>query len=54
MYYKLMKCLKWAGICRYTIPELIFVAAFYTGTYHYILYPFIFLHFSGGISLFGF
>jgi len=25
------------GICRYTIPELLFVPKFYTGTYQYII-----------------
>jgi hypothetical protein len=28
-------CLKWAGICRYTIQELLFVSKFYTDTYQY-------------------
>jgi hypothetical protein len=30
------QCSKWAGICRYTIPELISVPDFHTGT---SLYP---------------
>jgi hypothetical protein len=36
------QCSKWAGICRCTIPELIFVPEFHTGSYQYILYAFIF------------
>jgi hypothetical protein len=28
---------------RYTVPELLFVPEFHTGTYQFILYPFIFL-----------
>jgi hypothetical protein len=28
---------KWAGICRYTIPELLFVPEFHTCTYQYII-----------------
>jgi hypothetical protein len=41
---------------RYTIPELLSVPEFHTGTYQYIglLYIFIFSHFSDGISLFRF
>jgi hypothetical protein len=31
---------KWAGICWYTIPELLFVPEFKTGT---VLHPFIIL-----------
>jgi hypothetical protein len=50
MYYY---CPKWAGICRYTIPEH-FVPEFRTGIYQYILHPFIFSHLSDGISLFRF
>jgi hypothetical protein len=29
------QCSKWAGICRYAIPELPFVPEFHTGTYQY-------------------
>jgi hypothetical protein len=36
---------KWADVCRYTIPELLFVPEFYTGCYQYILYPLYFFHF---------
>jgi hypothetical protein len=36
------QCSKWAGICRYTILEFIFVPEFHTGTYQHILYPLIF------------
>jgi hypothetical protein len=36
------QCSKWAGLCPYTITELIFIPEFYTGTYQYILYPCIF------------
>jgi hypothetical protein len=36
------QCSKWAGICQYNKPELLFVPEFHTGTYKYILYPFIF------------
>jgi hypothetical protein len=36
------QCLKWASIWRYTILELLFVLEFHTGTYQYMLYPFIF------------
>jgi hypothetical protein len=32
-------------ICRYTEPKFIFVSKFHTGTYQYILYPFIVFHF---------
>jgi hypothetical protein len=42
---------KWAGICRYNIPELIFVHAFRTGTYA-TLYALILSHFFDGISLY--
>jgi hypothetical protein len=35
-------------------PELIFVPEFHTGTCQFIMYPFIFFHFSDGISLFRF
>jgi hypothetical protein len=35
-----------SGICQYTIPELLFLPKFHTGTYQqYILYLFIFFHF---------
>jgi hypothetical protein len=51
LIYLYMQCSKWAGICRYTIPELLFVPEFHTGTYQYILYQCIFFHFSDGISL---
>jgi hypothetical protein len=44
----------WYCICHYTILELIFVPEFLTGTYQYILYPFIFFNFSDSISLFHF
>jgi hypothetical protein len=30
------QCSKWAGMCRYNIPELLFVPEFHTGTYQYI------------------
>jgi hypothetical protein len=36
------QCSKWAGLYPYTITELLFIPEFYTGTYQYILYPFIF------------
>jgi hypothetical protein len=36
---------KWAGMCRYTIPEFLCVPKFYTGPYQYIFYLFIFVHF---------
>jgi hypothetical protein len=36
------QCFKWAGICRYTIPEFLFVP---------VLYQFILFHFSDGMSL---
>jgi hypothetical protein len=36
---------------RYTILELPFVPEFHTGTHQHMLYPFIVLHFSDGISL---
>jgi hypothetical protein len=45
LLYCLRQCSKWAGMCRYTIPELIFVPEFYAGTYQCILYPFIFFIF---------
>jgi hypothetical protein len=32
-------------IGRYTIPEILFVPKFHTGTYQYELYPFTFFHF---------
>jgi hypothetical protein len=38
-------CSKWAGICRYTIPEPRFVPEFHTGTCKYILHPFMFFPF---------
>jgi hypothetical protein len=47
------KCSKWAGICWYTIPDL-FVPEFNTGTYQYILYPFIFFHFLTAYPCFAF
>jgi hypothetical protein len=32
--YSLKQRSKWAGICRYSIPALIFVPEFQTGSYH--------------------
>jgi hypothetical protein len=52
--YGCMHCSKWTGIYRHTVPELLFVHKFHTGTYQYILYPFILFHFPDGISLFRF
>jgi hypothetical protein len=43
--YTNYQCSKWAGICWYTIPELISVPEFHTGSYQYILYSFIFFPF---------
>jgi hypothetical protein len=40
-----MQYSKWAGICRYTVPELISVPEFHTDTYQYILHPFLFSNF---------
>jgi hypothetical protein len=44
---RIVQSLKCAVICRYTIPELLFVPAFHKGTYQYInvLYPFTFFQF---------
>jgi hypothetical protein len=46
------QCSKWAGICWYMTTEVLFVPEFHAGTY--ILYLFIFLHFSDGIFVFRF
>jgi hypothetical protein len=34
LFLSLTECSKWAGICRYTIPKLLFVSEFHTVTYH--------------------
>jgi hypothetical protein len=52
--YNYVHCSKWAGICRCTIPELIFVPEFHTGTYQYILYAFIFSVFLTAYPCFDF
>jgi hypothetical protein len=36
------QCSKWTGICQHTVPVLLFVSEFHTGTYQYILHSFIF------------
>jgi hypothetical protein len=41
-----LQCSKRVCIHRYTIPELIFVPEFHTGTYQYIVHTFIFLFVS--------
>jgi hypothetical protein len=41
-----------AQLGRYTVPELLFIPSFHTGTCQYTLYPFIFSHLSDVISLF--
>jgi hypothetical protein len=48
------RCSKWAGICRYTTPELPFVSEFHTATYQYLLryINLSFFRYSDGISLF--
>jgi hypothetical protein len=35
-------CSKWAGVCTYNIPELLFVAEFHTGIHQCIQYSFSF------------
>jgi hypothetical protein len=45
---------KRAGVFRYSIRELIFIPELHTGTYKYILYTFIFFHFSDGNPCFAF
>jgi hypothetical protein len=38
-------CSKWAGICRYKIPELLCVPDFHTGTYIYVyIYIYIYIY----------
>jgi hypothetical protein len=44
MFY-LGQCSEWAGICRKTISELLFVFEFHIGTYQYVLYSFIYIFF---------
>jgi hypothetical protein len=29
---------KWDGVCRYNVPELLFVPEIHTGTYQYIFF----------------
>jgi hypothetical protein len=43
-----MQCSKWTGICRYTVPELLFVPEFYTGTYQHVSY---YIHLYSSIFL---
>jgi hypothetical protein len=31
VFYSWLQCSKWAGICRYSIPELIYVPEIHTG-----------------------
>jgi hypothetical protein len=45
------QCLKWAGIYRYTILELLFITELHASTYQHILHPLISFNFSDGISL---
>jgi hypothetical protein len=35
-----IQCSKWAGIYRYTVPELLFVPEFHSGTYESTYLPF--------------
>jgi hypothetical protein len=35
-----IQCSKWAGIYRYTVPELLFVPEFHSGTYQSTYLPF--------------
>jgi hypothetical protein len=51
---RVSQCPKLADICRCTISDLPLVPEFHTGTYQYILYPFIPFRFSEGITLFRF
>jgi hypothetical protein len=54
IFWGFVRCSEWACICRYTIPELLCIPEFHTGTYQCILSQFIYLPFSDGISLFRF
>jgi hypothetical protein len=46
--YTVTQSSKWARICCCTIPELLFVLKFHTGSYLYVLYSFISFHFCEG------